>query len=257
MPVVTLTTDWGTTDYFTGALKGELLSAASNITIVDISNNITKYDQVHGAFVLKNSWDRFPEGSVHIAGICNASSEPASLLAVAYQKHFFLGPDDGFFSLVFDEIPEETYHVKNARGDNVKLTSKVFAASATFLARGGKIADMGDKPKELHRKLMLRATVEENTIKGSVIYVDSFGNLVTNITQALLDRFAKGRSFEVVLKKREYGIPEISDNYYQSGQGNLLALFNEAGYLEIAISTGNASGLLNMKFGDIVRIEFK
>jgi S-adenosylmethionine hydrolase len=257
MAVVTLTTDWGTTDYFAAALKGEILSAALDAIVVDVSHDIAKFNQVHGGFVLKNAWTRFPEGTVHVAAVCSTGGEPPSLLALAHEKHFFLGPDDGFFSLVFDEIPAEIYHVRNSKGDKVLLTSATIGASAAYLAKGGKISKMGDKPEEVRRKLLLRAAVEEDIIKGSVIYIDSFGNLVTNITQALINRFAKGRGFEVVMKKSEYSIEEISMDYFSAGQGNMLATFNEAGYLEIAISGGDAAGLLNMKYGDIVRIEFK
>src|SRR6188768_2325155 len=111
MPVITLTTDWGTSDYFAGALKGEILSAFSNATIIDISHSINKHDQVHGAFVLKNVWNRFPAGTVHIASVTGSGEKQPSLVAIAHEGHYFLGPDDGFFSLLFDDVPLEGYYV--------------------------------------------------------------------------------------------------------------------------------------------------
>jgi len=257
MPVITLTTDWGTTDYYSGALKGEILSSCENATVVDISHHITKHDQVHGAFVLKNSWASFPSGTVHLASVTGAGATQPKLIAISYREHYFLGPDDGFFSLVFDEEPPQRYFVRNAKGEKVKPTSPILATSAAFLAKGGNIADMGNLMEDFPRKSMLRAVIDENTIKGSVIYIDSFGNVVTNITLDLFNRIASDRDFEIVLKKSGYEINEISNNYYDAGAGNLLALYNDAGYLEIAISKGSASELLNLKYGEVIRIDFK
>lgn len=257
MPVITLTTDWGTTDYFAGALKGEIISVVADATLVDISHHIGKHDQVHGAFVLKNAWNRFPEGSVHISGVKGSGEEQPALLAVKFMNHFFLGPDDGWFSLLFDDEAMEGYYVKNAKGEKVNTSTKMLAASAGFLARGGKISDMGDPVTQFVKKSMLQASIHEDSIRGSVIYIDSFGNLITNITKELFDRIGRGRDFEIVLKKSGYEITTIQTNYYEIGSGNLMAHHNEAGYIEIAISKGSARDLLNMKYGEIVRIDFK
>lgn len=257
MPVITLTTDWGTSDYFAGALKGEILSVFSEAAIIDISHSINKHDQVHGAFVLKNAWSRFPAGTVHLAGVTGSGSIQPSLIVIAHAGHYFLGPDDGFFSLLFDDEPLVGYYVRNAKGEKVLPATKEMAASAGFLARGGKIKDMGDPVTQFTKKSMLQATIIENTIKGTVIYVDSFGNLITNITRQIFERVSNGKGFEIILKKSGYEISEINNNYYEAGSGNLLALYNEAGYLEIAISKGSAADLLNMRYGEIVRIDFK
>jgi len=257
MPAITLTTDWGTSDYFTGALKGEILAAFTEATIVDISHNINKHDQIHGAFVLKNSWTRFPSGTVHIISVAGSGVKQPSLIAITFEGHFFLGPDDGFFSLLFVDAAIEGYYVRNAKGEKVIPLTKIIAASAAFLAKGGKIADMGDKITEFEKKSMFQATINDDSIKGQVIYIDTFGNLITNVTKDLFERISKGRGFEIILKKSGYDVNVISKDYYEAGIGNLLALYNEAGYLEIAISKGSATELLNMKNGEIVRIDFK
>jgi S-adenosyl-L-methionine hydrolase (adenosine-forming) len=257
MPVITLTTDWGTTDYFAGALKGDILTACPGATLIDISHSVIQYDLVHGAFIFKNSWQRFPAGSVHLVGVSSGSDFTPEMIAIKYMGHFFLGNNDGFFSLVFNEIPGEMFYVLDAKGKKVTSSSTIMASSAAFLATGGKVEAMGSRVDNYIEKSMIQAVTEEKTIRGTVIYIDAFGNLVTNIERDLFDRIARGRPFDIVLRLREYNISEISENYFQAGRGNLLALYNDSGYLEISISSGNAAGLIGMKCGDIVRVEFK
>ena len=257
MPVITLTTDWGTTDYFVGAMKGDILTACPEATLVDICHTITAHDLVAGAFIFKNAWHHFPKGTIHICGVSGTNDEPPPLIAVVYQGHYFVGVDNGFFSLVMDSDPDESYFILDARGNKVVPDSGVLASSAAFLAKGGKPSEMGEKMTSMVEKSMLQAVTEEKTIKGTVIYIDSHGNLVTNIEKSLFERICRGREFDIILKSRDYIISEISTSYHSVSRGNVLALYNESGYLEIALSHGNAAKLLHLKYSDIVRIEFR
>ncbi len=257
MAVLTITSDWGTTDYFVGAMKGDILTLCPEVTIIDISNAINPFDLVQGAFIFRNSWTRFPKGTVHLVGMCAASKEIPALVVISYKNHYFVGPDDGFFYLVFDEIPTEVYYILDAKGNKVIPGSTVLASSAAFLAKGGKIKDMGEKATNLVQKSMGQPVTEEDTIRGSIIYVDTFGNLITNIARSLFERISKNRDFEITLRSSEYMINEIHDSYFKAGRGNLLAHYNESDYLEIAIAQGDASKLIGVSNGDIIRIEFK
>lgn len=257
MPLITLTTDWGTTDYFVGAFKGDLLTACPDATIIDISHNIAAHDLVPGAFIFKNAWQHFPKGTVHVCAVSGTSDIPSPLIAINYSGHYFIGVDNGFFSLVLDEAPEEAYFILNAKGHKVVQNSAVLASSAAYLAKGGKISEMGEKMTALVEKSLLRPVTEESIIRGSVIYTDSHGNLVTNITKSLFERISRGREFDIILKTREYIISEISVDYFDASRGNLLAFYNEAGFLEIAINHGNAGMLLGLHYSDIIRVEFK
>jgi S-adenosyl-L-methionine hydrolase (adenosine-forming) len=257
MPVITLTTDWGYTDYFVGALKGEILMAVPEIQIIDISHNIAPFDLLKGAFIFRNAWHHFPQGTVHISGVSASADATSPLLALSHDGHYFVGSDNGFFSLVLGKSPDEAYYILDAKGNTVPASPKILAGSAAYLAKGGKIGEMGRKADAIMEKSLLQPVTEEKTIRGSVVYIDSYGNLVTNIEKELFDRIARNRSYDIVLKTRDYVISEISNGYYDAGKGNLLAHYNEAGYLEIAIGHGNAAGLLGMGYGDIVRIEFR
>lgn len=257
MPVLTITSDWGTTDYFIGAMKGDILTLCPEASIVDISHAINPFDLVQGAFIFKNSWIRFPKGTVHLVGMCAASKDVPALVVIGHKNHYFVGPDDGFFSLVFDEMPADAYYILDAKGNKVIPGSAVLASSGAFLANGGKIKDMGEKVTTLIQKSMIQPVTEEDTIRGSVIYIDTFGNLITNIEKSLFERISKGRNFEITLRSSEYMINAIHEYYFEAGRGNLLAHYNESGYLEIAISQGDASKLIGVSYGDIIRIEFK
>lgn len=257
MPVITLTTDWGLRDYFAGAMKGDILSACPGATIVDISHLVNPFDLVHGAYIFRNAWHRFPEGTVHVVGLSAALTGTPSLIAVRHKGHYFLGANDGFFSLVFEETPESMFYVLDARGGKVIPETRALGESAAFLAKGGKIKDMGTPVDDYTVKSTLQPVTEEKIIRGTIIYVDAFGNLITNIHTDLFERIAKNREFDIVLRSKEYMINEISEHYFQVNRGNLLARFNESGFLEIAISQGNASTLLGLKYSDTVRIEFK
>ncbi|HMT28833.1 MAG TPA: SAM-dependent chlorinase/fluorinase [Bacteroidia bacterium] len=257
MPVITITTDWGSTDYFVGAMKGDLLSLCPGVTMIDISHSVKPFDMVQGAFIFKNSWERFPKGTVHLIGMCSASNESPVMVALHYQGHFFVGPDDGFFSLVFEELPSDAYFILDAHGKKVHPDSRALASSGAFLAKGGKLEEMGSKAGSMIQKSMIQPVIEEFIIRGTIIYIDTFGNLVTNIERHLFERISKGRDFDITLRTREYVINEIHDSYFTAGRGNLLAHYNESGYLEIAISQGDASKLIGLNCGDIIRIEFK
>lgn len=257
MPVITLTTDWGTTDYFVGALKGELLSACPGATIVDISHDVSKFDIAQGAYILKNAWHHFPRGTVHIAGIEPALSGVGWLIAMEFNGHFFVGSDSGFFSLVFDTMPDQGCFVLDAKKEKVLPDIPALASSAGFLASGGKLTQMGEVPGAFISKAMIQPVTEDDSIKGTIIYTDSFGNLVTNVTRALVDRMTRGRKVIVGVRTRDYSIQNITEKYNQTGRGDLFAIFNDAGYLEIGISYGNASDLIGLKFGDTIRLEFK
>jgi S-adenosylmethionine hydrolase len=257
MPVITLTTDWGTTDYFVGAMKGDILTTYPEATIIDISHNITAFNMVPGAFIFKNAWPHFPKGTVHVCAVSGSTDKPSPLIAAVYNGHYFIGVDNGFFSLVMGSIPDDCYYILDAKGNKVSPDSAVLASSAVYLAKGGKMAEMGEKMTGWVEKSMLQAVTEESTIKGSVIYIDSHGNLITNIEKALFERIRRGREFEIILKTREYIISEISSDYYGASNGNLLAFYNESGFLEISINQGKAASLLGISYSDIIRVEFR
>ena len=257
MPVVTLTTDWGIKDFYVGALKGALLTELPTLNIVDISHFAHPFDLLNGAFIFRNAWKHFPTGTVHIIGLISEAEKEAELIAVKYQNHFFIGLNDGFFSLAFDETPSEIVSLFTVQETKTSLYEKEVSKAAVFLANGGDFYLLGSKVENFVQRTHLQPVIEENAIRGTVIYLDEFQNVITNINKEIFERMGTREKFVINARRDEYIITSLSNKYSDVPRGHLLALFNSAGYLEIALNQGNAAGLLGMSYGDIVRIDFK
>lgn len=261
MPIVTLTTDFGNRDFYAGALKGELLQAAPGLTVIDISHNIKPYSISEAAFVLKNAFTSFPEGTVHVVTVNDQDKRHIRFIAAEYEKHFFVGMDNGIFTMVFNNPPTDIVQLP-AHGQNGILTTypsrKILAAAASKIATGTKLSDLGSPVTALNKRMGLEPVIQESLIRGTVIHVDSFQNVIVNITKDLFDRVRNNRNFSVSYRsKRSEAISAISENYFDVPPGERVCLFNSSGYLEIAINCGEASSLLGIKVGDYVLVDFE
>jgi hypothetical protein len=257
MAIITLTTDLGYKDFYQAALKGSILSLKPDANIVDITHNISAFNIPQAAFVLKNAFPYFPKGTVHLIGINSVFDIKSQYLAVEYNEHFFVGSDNGIFSLIFDEEPTaivELNIMQDLKFLHFPLTD-IFAKAATRLANGSKLTDIGILVDQIEEKVNLQPVIETNVIKGSVIYIDSFQNVITNISKDLFSTIQQNRDFVLYFRKNE-SISQLSWHYNEVPEGEKLCLFGISNYLEIAINKGNASGLLGLHLGDIVRVEF-
>jgi len=257
MQIVTLTTDWGVRDFYVGALKAAVLNASENCIVIDISHFVKPFDLLSGAFIFRNAYQNFPNGTIHIIGVSSQAQNDAGLIAVRHKGQYFIGMNDGFFSLVFDEAPEEIISMEPSSHKHTAFDQAAVVFAVAHLADKGKINNLGIPLENFIQKTHLRPAIEDKLIKGTVIYIDEFENVVTNITRNLFDRVGQGKKFEINARRNQYIINSLSEKYSDVERGQLLALFNSAGYLEIALNQGNAAGLLGMNFGDIVRIDFK
>jgi hypothetical protein len=257
MAIITLTTDLGYKDFYQAALKGSILSLKPDVNIIDITHSISAFNIPQAAFVLKNAFPYFPKGTVHLIGINSVFHQKTKYLAVKYRGHYFVGSDNGIFSLMFDDTPDEIVELnimQDLKFLHFPLTD-IFAKAASHLAYNGKLTDIGITMEELEEKVNLQPVIEKNVIKGSVIYIDSFQNVITNISKDLFSTIQKGRDFILYFRKNE-SISQLSWHYNEVPEGEKLCLFGISNYLEIAINKGNASGLLGLHLGDIVRVEF-
>jgi S-adenosylmethionine hydrolase len=183
--------------------------------------------------------------------------ERTKYLAVKYQDHYFVGSDNGVFSLIFEGEPDEIVELnimQDLRFLHFPLTD-IFAKASVHLAAGGKLREIGIPVNELDEKVNLHPVIEKNIIKGSVIHIDSFQNVITNISKDLFTTVQANRDFVLYFRKNET-ITHLSWHYNEVPEGEKLCLFGISNYLEIAINKGNASGLLGLHLGDIIRVEF-
>jgi S-adenosylmethionine hydrolase len=257
MPIVTLLSDWGNSDHYVAVLKGGIMNLVPGVSIIDISHHIRRDDLLHGAFIMKNSWGHFPKGSVHVCGLTAETGNAPALIAMHHDGHFFIGSDDGFYTMVFGEMPSESYFVLTSKGDKVMSSIKSLSQTASFLAKGGQVSEVGKPMSEHVKRSFMEAVNEDGAIRGIVIHIDTFGNLITNITKSAFEQTAQGRPFEISLRRSAHIIDRISRHYYSTEGGNVVAHFNESGYLEISLARSSAAQLLGMKYSDPVRIEFK
>src|SRR5690606_33713680 len=195
--IITLTTDLGHKDFYQAALKGSILSLYPSVRIVDISHDITPFDLQQAAFILKNAYHYFPKKTVHLIGIDSVYDERTRYLALKYKGYYFIGADNGIFSLILDEPPEEIVElsiIQDLKFLHFPLTD-IFTKAACHLAKGGKLIEIGEPTNDLVQRRIFEPIVESNSIRGSVIYIDSFQNVITNIHKELFTQVQKDRSF--------------------------------------------------------------
>lgn len=257
MAIITLTTDLGSKDFYQAALKGSILTILPTATIVDITHEVPSFNISYAAFVLKNVYHYFPKGTVHLIGIDSVFSENTKYVGLKYQDHYFVGADNGIFSLLFDGKPDEIVEL-NIMQDLKYLhfpLVDIFVKAAIHLAKGGKLKDVGLPTDGIEERTLLNPVIEKDMIRGSVIYIDTFCNVITNITKELFTKIQRNRDFTLFFRKSET-ITQLSWHYNEVPEGEKLCLFGISNHLEIAINKGKASGLLGLHLSDIVRIQF-
>lgn len=257
MPIITLTSDWGHSDHYIGAVKGSILSLLPDVKIIDISHQVAPFNIEQAAFILKNCYKNFPKGTIHIIGVNTEESDKNPHTVVFINDHYFIGTDNGIFSMIFDKPPKKIIEL-NIMQDSDYFTFSTrdrFVKAAIHIAEGKKIEDLGVERKKVNEKILFKPAVEKNIIKGIIIYIDSFENVITNITEQLFKKIGKGRKFSVLF--RGESINKIYKSYNDVPVGEIVAIFGSNGHLEIAINQGNASGLLGLGINDTVMIEFE
>jgi S-adenosylmethionine hydrolase len=258
MSVITLTTDLGLKDHYVASIKGSILTQFPQAQIVDISHEVQPFDILQASFLIKNCYADFPPGSVHILGINPGWDINAKYLVVAIKGHYFISADNGIFSLIFDQHPDEIYqlHLLPENEHFTFPTKDIFVKAACHILKGGALSIIGKKTTHYEQRGTFTAVPEETLIRGMAMYVDHYGNVISNISATLFERYQHASSFRIILRREDYDITQLSKSYNAVPEGERLALFSSSGFLEIAINRGNASKLLGIKQNDIIRVEF-
>jgi S-adenosylmethionine hydrolase len=256
MPVITLISDFGLKDHYVSSLKGAIYSLMPQAIIVDISHQIEKYNIQSAAYNLQQVYKNFPQKTVHLVALNTEFLNTNGYVAVEYAGHFFVAADNGFFSLLFDETPLKIIEIPFDSDNNMSFPARdVFVAIACKLANGIELTTLGKSKKELQTLLPFRASSMGDIIRGAVVYIDSYDNVITNIDKALFDKVGQGQPFVIEFAK-DYQIERISKDYNEVPKGEILALFNSSGFLELAMRNGNISGLLHLNLNAPITINF-
>lgn len=273
MPIITLTTDFGLKDPFVASVKARIYSELPDAVIVDISHGIQPFDIGEGAFIVKNSYKDFPSGTIHVLGVDALVNPVKKPVAAEIDDHYFITSDNGILSLICSEVaPKEIVEINlpHVQQNSVFPTRDLFVPVACHLARGGKLSVVGQRIKEYKELSTLRPVVKDDkTIIGLVIYIDNYGNAITNISERIFDKVGKKRNFRIYHRNHEF--TELYRNYSDFVKdfdneseylGKGMALMGSSGYLEIAIYKSNpnnfgaASTLFGLKKGSEVYVEF-
>jgi S-adenosyl-L-methionine hydrolase (adenosine-forming) len=248
MPVITLTTEWRPDDIYSGIIKGRICDLSPGTAIIDNASNIPPFNISRASFIIRNTFESYPVGSVHIICVHSEAVKEDNYLIVRARDHYFIGTDNGIFNLILNSEPDEVVKIDNVKGADELA---VFARAAADLINGKKLSSIGKPYAKLSEKVPLRATIEKNVIIGSIIFIDSYGNAFSNITREVYNRVFESNECRVLIQSNKNHTEKISEKYCDVPVGDLLARFNSLELLEIA----NVSELLSFDIGTVVRID--
>ena len=275
MAIITLTTDFGEKDHFVGAVKGAIFRELPDAKIVDITHSIAPFHITEASYIIKNAYKSFPEGSIHIIGIDSELTPENRHIALKLDGHYFICANNGILSLIASEfVPEKMVEINiHDKVETNFPVLDVFVKVAGHLARGGTLEVIGKTVPEIKQLKDLEPYYNSDTsqIKGNVLYIDNYGNVVTNITRKLFEKVGKGRKFTI--RARTASFTEIFNTYSDAinfevenvsrEDGKKLAIFNSGGYIELAIyksnpsTVGSASTLFGLEWRDVVTVTFE
>ena len=256
VPIITFTTDFGLRDHFVAAMKGVILSVNPDAKLVDISNLVPPQDIFTGAFTLSKAWSYFPYGTVHLAIVDPGVGAARKGLAVDAGGHFFVSPNNGILTYVFEEHPGfEAYEITAEHYYRRPVSSAfhgrdIYAPIAAWISKGVPLHQIGDRLQDpLRLQLPAIQRVKDTLIQGQILAVNRFGNLITNLKPADVPR-----TYKILAGQRE--ITSIRRTYQEGAPGEVFVVPGSTGYLEIAVKDGSAASVINIKAGSPVGVIF-
>jgi S-adenosyl-L-methionine hydrolase (adenosine-forming) len=248
--IITLTTDFGLSDPFVGIMKGVILSIAPGAQIVDISHEIRSYDIVEGAFLVESAYKYFPEGTIHVVVVDPGVGSARRPIAAASHGHFFVGPDNGVLSAVLEN---EVYQITNRSLflDSVSQTfhgRDIFSPVGAHIAKGTPIESVGPRILDFLKKPLPKPRPRGDRLVGSVLRIDKFGNIVTNLRRRDLPN-----DFSILVA----GLPitRLCSSFSEAEPGEFFAIEGSTGFIELALDRGSAAEKLRVTRGAEIEVE--
>ncbi len=262
--VISLITDFGNSDYFTGVIKGVILSICPHVPIVDITHDIEPYNIAQSGFVLSNSYHFFPRGTVHLAVVDPGVGSSRKILIVKTQDYFFVLPDNGIISWIekreknisvfelaqtdiYTDSPSATFHGRD-----------IMAPVSAKIASGTKPEDLGRITENFVKTEIPLSRIKGDKIEGAIIYCDHFGNLITNIRKEDYEKISQSKkNSKILIEVNKIDINGISSCYSDGSDSNVNALWGSHGNLELFVKEKNAKEIHGIKTGTAVEIIFR
>ncbi len=256
--IVTIISDWHNDDYYTCAVKAEILSRTTGLTFIDITHSVESFNHIQAAFILKSVYKKFPPGTIHLFAVNSVPEAGENYVVAKYHDQYFIATNNGSLGLIFDDKPEEVREINTS----ASLFSETFPELNIFckivcdIHQADNILNIGGKTTDVVRRPSLLPQIDKNEINAKIIYIDSYKNGITNITKDIFEDHINTKKFEISIENSLTKIKRISSNYKSVESGNILCLFNSLQLLEISVREGKAAQLLNLSTRTQIRIKF-
>jgi S-adenosylmethionine hydrolase len=259
-PIITLTTDYGTNDHLVGVLKGVLLKINPELTIVDITHNVSPYDLLDGALTIGAAYSYFPARTIHLVVVDPGVGTDRRPLLVTAQNQYFVAPDNGVLSLVYEREADNLV-VRHATAEHYFLQpiSKtfhgrdIFAPVAAWLSKGWQTSAMGEEIEDFQRFVLPRAKATDGGAQGVVLRIDNFGNIMTNFrAEDLPESASNGGGLH--LKVGNHAVSRLVETFAMGDPDEPIAYMGSSGYLEVGMNKANAARKLAVSRGTAVTL---
>jgi S-adenosylmethionine hydrolase len=257
-PIITLLTDFGTMDYYVASMKGIILRINPRCTLVDLTHQVKPHGIKEGAFILANAYSSFPKGTIHLSVVDPGVGGPRKPILLVTQNYFFVGPDNGLFTLaLLGEKVKQVIALTNSKFFLPRISTTfhgrdIFAPVAGHLSLGIKPNAFGNEIDSWSEFFFQKPEVKGERLEGEILHIDTFGNLISNISEQKFFHFVKGHPFVIRAGKRV--TQGLKKGYWEGRRGEFMALFGSGGFLEISVREGNAQKTLGIKRGDPVTV---
>ncbi len=254
MQLVTLISDFGIKDHYASLLKGTILSLNSELQIIDVTHQVDTYDIRQASYFLNAICKKFPPGTIHIVAVNNYYDSNYEIILFEYKGQYYIGPNNGVFSLAFDSIDEDQIYKIEYDEEDSDLFNLI-AHGVSLISQNMSITEVGTPLNRFEKKIDIQPVQTNNEIRATIIHIDKYDNVIINVHREFFEHIRNNRQFEIFFKYYN-PIREISATYSDVPIGEVLCLFNSANYLEIAINMGKASSQLDLLKDETIQIRF-
>ncbi len=259
--IIALITDFGESDYFVGSMKGVILSINQDVEIVDITHNITPFDIFEAGFVLRSSFQYFPQKTIFITVVDPEVGSKRKILLAYYKNYFFIAPDNGILSLIMDKNEESTVisvtssHYFLPEISNTFHGRDIMAPVSAWLSKGINIYSFGEPYTDWIRlKFPEPRKIDEGIYEGEIIHIDRFGNLITNIPSSILESEISSNRKNLRVEIGGKRIEKFVKSYSDGSVGEPVLIIGSSDFLEIGTFLQSAERILKVKKGDKLRL---
>lgn len=252
MAIVTLINDWKQDALYLAQINGALISIDEQLRIIDLTPQLDSFDEITASFILKNSFKKFPKGTIHLNFISHYKKNSPDFIIAEYQEQFFVSRNNGFLSNFFEDKPDKIYKIEIGKATFAELELYPIIVLAILKNSINKIAENFE---DFERTAIFKPVINENNIIIHITYIDAFGNLITNLDKNIFDQTIGNKKFKIFVGGRKNFIDKINDNYEDLELGNLFAIFNSINLLEVGIKSGNLATLMSIQKSNELFIE--